>query len=92
MGTQLTLCAVLEVLHFDTTTAPVASGVLRVFSHVLPREVRSETVHLRTVMSNEEDEVLGGKVPRPSAGGKRARLEDLPSPVRTRARNRTKAD
>ena len=44
---------------------------------ILPREVGSEPVHFRTVVSDEEYEVLGGEVPRPTSTSQITRLNDL---------------
>ena len=44
---------------------------------VLPRKVRSEPVYFRTVVTDEEDEILGGEVPRPASAGQITGLNDL---------------
>ena len=44
---------------------------------VLPREICSKTVDLGSVVSDEEDEVLGGEVARTTTRRKRTSLENL---------------
>lgn len=44
---------------------------------VFPREVSSEPVHFRTVVSDEEYEILGGEVPRPASASQITRLDNL---------------
>ena len=44
---------------------------------IFPREVSSEPVHFRTVVSDEEYEILGGEVPRPASASQITRLDDL---------------
>jgi hypothetical protein len=44
---------------------------------VFPREIRPEPVHFRTVVTDEEYEILGGEVSRPAPAGQIARLNDL---------------
>ena len=45
--------------------------------NVFPREVSSEPVHFRTVVTDEEDEIFGREVPRPTSTSQITRLNDL---------------
>lgn len=51
----------LESLDFDGSTA-ITTTILGVLTNVLPGKLCAETVDFASVMSNEEDEVLGGEV------------------------------
>ena len=75
-ATRLTIGAILQSLHFHPR-GTVPTGIFGVPPDILPREVRSEPVHFRTVVSDEEYEVLSGEVPCPASAGQITRLNNL---------------
>jgi hypothetical protein len=43
------------------TWAYISSRVFRMLTHVFPRQIRSQAVHLGTVVSNEKDEIFSSE-------------------------------
>ena len=73
---MLTISAILKRLHFHPRST-VSTRIFGMPSDVLPREVCSEPVHFRTVVSDEEYEILGRKVSCPAPASQITRLDDL---------------
>ena len=71
-----TISPILKRLHFHPRRT-VSARIFGVPPDVLPRKVGSEPVHFRTVVSDEEYEILGGEVSCPTSASQIARLNDL---------------
>ena len=76
LSRRLTVGPILERFDFHPR-GTVSTRILGMPPDILPREVGSEPVHFRTVVSDEEYQVFGGEVPRPAPASQITRLDYL---------------